>query len=116
MPALNFKAQFAAAVACGGKTQTIRAPRQRPIRAGDTLHLFTGMRTKACRRLRTVLCTAVRPVRISQARVWVDERELSLEEIKTLAVRDGFFDCVAFIDFFCATHGLPFEGQLIEWL
>ena len=53
MPALNFRAEFADAVERGEKCQTIRAYRKdgRNPKPGDTLHLYTGMRTRACRRL-----------------------------------------------------------------
>ncbi len=115
MPALNFKSQFAAAVESGAKQQTIRASRKHPIKVGDTLHLFTGMRTKACRKLRVATCTAVRSIKIDEARVWIDGRWLSLDEIKQLAAQDGFSDCIVFVDFFRATHGLPFYGALIKW-
>jgi len=51
MPALNFQSRFADLVASGKKRQTIRPVRRHPIKAGDLLHLFTGMRTKRCKRL-----------------------------------------------------------------
>jgi uncharacterized protein YqfB (UPF0267 family) len=115
MPALNFKAQFADAVAIGRKTQTIRAARKHPIKVGDTLYLYTGMRTKQCRRLRRAVCTAVHDIKIDQASCWIDGRWLALYEIKDLAAADGFMDAPTFCDFFRATHGLPFNGQLIKW-
>ena len=49
MVAFSFKAQFADLVASGKKTQTIRqTARAKP---GDRLQLYTGMRTKKCRKL-----------------------------------------------------------------
>ena len=42
MPALNFQRQFADAVRCGYKRQTIRAKRKHTIRIGDTLYLQMG--------------------------------------------------------------------------
>jgi len=55
MPALGFKVPFAAKVLEGSKTFTLRHPRRdgRDHPLGCTLHLFTGMRTKACRRFAT---------------------------------------------------------------
>lgn len=49
MVAFNFMPQFAPLVASGTKTQTIRqTARAKP---GDRLQLYTGQRTKACRKL-----------------------------------------------------------------
>jgi hypothetical protein len=79
------------------------------------LHLFTGMRTKACVRLDTTRCTEAKSIVIEEARVWVDGHWLSLEEITQLATADGFTDPVRFIEFFRETHGLPFHGQLVKW-
>jgi len=57
MPALNFHKQFAPAVEDGSKRQTIRALRKHPIRSGDHLYHYTGMVTKACRKLREDIAT-----------------------------------------------------------
>jgi len=115
MPSLNFKKQFMGAVLNGTKHQTIRATRKHPIKVGDVLYLFTGMRTKECLRLRVTCCTRVRQIRIDQARVRIGMRDLTLIEIKALAAADGFLDPSLFVDFFQCNHGLPFTGQLIEW-
>jgi len=66
MPALNFQARFADAVERGDKTQTIRAPRKRPFKVGDNLYLYTGMRTKWCRKLLDAVCIGVDPIRIER--------------------------------------------------
>ena len=54
MVAINFSAQFADAVASGQKTQTIR--RSARAAAGQVLQLYTGQRTKACRKLADAIC------------------------------------------------------------
>lgn len=66
MPALNFQAQFAALVESRKKRQTVRAKRKdgRDPKKGDTLYLFSGMRTKNCRRLGTARCESVREIMI----------------------------------------------------
>ena len=60
MAALNFQKRFAEAVETGEKRQTIRRRRAdgHDPKAGDPLYLYTGMRTKACRKLATVRCIA----------------------------------------------------------
>ncbi len=123
MPALNFSAQFADDVQSGAKCQTIRAPRKRPIRVGDVVHLFTGQRTKACRKLGMGKVTSVAEIIIGDGPgrrdVWISNEKkawwLSIGEIHKLARADGF-DCKQSMSaWFGKTHGLPFHGVLIQW-
>lgn len=51
MPMFNFKKQFADSVESGEKRQTIRARRKNRPQVGQTAYLYTGARTKACRKL-----------------------------------------------------------------
>jgi len=115
MPALNFKARFAGDVESGRKRCTIHARRKRPTRVGDTLYLYTGMRTKACRRLRTVECAAVVPIVIEHRRIYLNGRPLLIQQRRDLAREDGFVDLGAFHAFFEDAHGPVFEGDLIKW-
>jgi hypothetical protein len=117
MVALNFKAQFAEAVCKGTKRQTIRANRRRPFEVGDTLQFYTGMRTKNCQRIRQdEKCTFVGRITIDKNRqVWLGLNRLWGYDLLELAKDDGFSTPDEMIDFFEATHGLPFEGQLIRW-
>lgn len=119
MPALNFKKQFAEAVENGDKRQTIRATRVHPIKPGDRLYLYTGMRTKACRGLADALCVTADPICITEKYIAIDRRGgrqiLTRTEAEKLAIADGFETADAFIDFFRTQHGLPFYGQLITW-
>lgn len=124
MPALNFKTRFANLVVLGLKPHTIRAPRKVPLKVGDILYLYTGMRTKACRRLAVARCSAVSPIQITsrQRRVNVCEGAqlypvgtLSRDWIGTLAVRDGFDSPDEFFAFFDQPRGRSFFGSLIEW-
>ena len=114
MPALNFQEQFVADVESGKKCQTIRAPRKRPFKVGDTLYLYTGMRTKGCRKLREVRCSRMAHISIYSncyEATGIDAAE-SLDEF---AARDGFSSWVKMRDWFRQRYGLPFEGVLIEW-
>ena len=49
MVAINFSPQFAGIVASGAKKQTIR--KKNRFRIGDRLQLYTGQRTKNCKKL-----------------------------------------------------------------
>lgn len=118
MPALNFQKQFAEAVKNGSKTQTIRTPRKSPIKEGDTLYLYTGMRTKQCEKLKEVKCTGVVDFRIiaSGAGCIIGQHSLYyLDHLNRVAVADGFKDWFTMVKWFGEMHGLPFEGNLILW-
>jgi len=134
MPLLGFKARFAPMVENGVaaaarraipnegqpiKRQTIRALRKdgRDPAPGDTLHLYTGLRTKQARLLGEVRCRAVTTLRIdrSGSRVRRDGRVLDRAATLRLARADGFVDRESMIDFVQKMHGLPFEGLLIRW-
>jgi hypothetical protein len=115
MPALNFQKQFAALVESGEKRQTIRAERKdgrMPAKPGDIIALYTGMRTKSCRKLADVECIAVETIRISYGYITVNYQA---QDEYQLAVADGFEDVAAMRDWFSKTHGLPFTGHLIRW-
>lgn len=110
MPAYNFKERFASAVEQGIKRSTIRPRRRNPSRPGDPLYMYTGMRTRACRKLTTATCRQVRPIIIGSDQVWLDGEQLSVEQIRQLAQVAEFFD------FFRQHYGLPTtEMDLIEW-
>jgi hypothetical protein len=128
MPAFNFKAQFAAAVENGTKCQTIRAPRKdgrAHAKVGDTLYLYTGMRTKSCRLLRRAICARVATIKICDAymmlngQVIYSKRITESDDLRIIdnefAQDDGFENFLDMADWFRETHGLPFEGTVIYW-
>jgi hypothetical protein len=104
MPSLNFKAPFAPAVQSGKKTHTIRNPRKNPIKVGDRLYLYTGMRTKNCKKLGEAICTKLQRIRLSISNsgileVLIDGQQLTDFGIKDLAIADGF-QCVEDFQYF----------------
>ena len=116
--AYNFQARFADAVESGAKQQTIRAPRKdgRHAKVGDPLQLYTGMRTKACRKLRDAVCHDACTIHIMRDKVWTfkpQELHLNLDEFARL---DGFAHWDEMRSWFEAAHGLPFQGVMIRWL
>ncbi len=119
MPALNFQKRFAPLVESGEKRQTIRRERvdgRLPCKPGDRLVLYTGMRSKNCRRLAEVRCTAVETIRINRKAgkpiIWVRYENMDAE---AQARADGFESADSMADWFQETHGLPFRGLLIRW-
>jgi len=121
MPALNYQKRFAPMVESGEKVQTIRALRKHPIKKGDTLYHYTGMRTKACRRLLDPTpCLEVLPFTITPVGEWevncyLNDALIPSWEIEDLALADGFVSASDFVNWFKTTHGLPFYGQIIYW-
>lgn len=117
MVAYNFKPQFAGAVESGEKTQTIRRNgKRRHAKPGDTLQLYSGMRTKSCRLLKTAKCLNTWAIEIRpDGRVYLDGDLLNdIDQVQQLAQDDGFGDVPEFLWFFCPGDD-PFKGVLIKW-
>lgn len=123
MPLLNFQSRFAPLVESGEKRQTIRAHRKdgRDPKVGDRLFLYTGARTKECRKLGESGCVRAERIEIGSkgsivlgfaGRFPVTLNERSRERF---ARADGFESWTELVGWFEATHGLPFRGLLIEW-
>jgi hypothetical protein len=120
MPLLNYRKEFAPLVESGEKRQTIRALRKRPIIKGDRLFHYTGLRTKACRKLLESDCTAADAITIDETGNVRINATLLYESVKeSLAFDDGFrrpgHEWEDMLAFFEQKHGLPFTGQLIRW-
>ncbi|MFN7301427.1 MAG: ASCH domain-containing protein [Bacteroidota bacterium] len=128
MIAINFKAKFADLVASGKKTQTIRQTNR--FKVGDTLQLYTGQRTKACRKLGEAVVKTIFKISITETNVeyanldYISvcgkgrEKSLGGREylLNNFAQKDGFKDFEEMKAFFVAQYGdLPFEGYLIQW-
>jgi hypothetical protein len=129
MPAYNFKRAFADAVRAGvdpafaarhpkvcPKRQTIRKRRKRRTRAGETLYLYVGQRTKRCEKLGEATCRAVVPIVIHEGgAVDLGGRRLSEGERHALARDDGFAVFDDLYAFFADHYELPFEGVVMQW-
>lgn len=140
MPSLSFKKQFSDAVRAGlalraagrepapgeaVKLQTSRFCQRRQYKAGDQLHMFTGMRQVGCERLGVAACRSVQWIAINPRAGAVELQQpggrmpLFEDEIEALAIADGFPDAKAFFAFFAAEAehlGVAWlSGQLIKW-
>jgi hypothetical protein len=115
MPLLNFKKQFVQKILSGKKKQTIRAMRKRPFRVGDRLYLYTGCRTKQCKKLGEAVCTKVDRIEIPEeiCKTKINDIIPCGVDIIEMAHKDGFDHIQLFIDFF--KKRLPFTGQIIYW-
>jgi len=119
MPAINFSRQFEALVEVYEKRQTIRKVRKQPIVPGDMLQLYTGQRTAKCRLLLRELCLGVTPIRLfidrALPQIELAGNLLTIEESKSLALKDGFGCGADMFLWFDDKYTLPFEGVLILW-
>lgn len=126
----NFMPQWAHLVESGHKPHTIRKRRTRRTLPGDTLRLYAGQRTKACRLLREATCEAVTDIEMDNERypwpsiklyadtLYYEAGWLNTEPLIRMAQWDGFQTVADFCEFFY-THYSPevacCDLELIEW-
>lgn len=119
MVAYSFHKRFADLVAAGHKRQTIRAHRKRHARPGEPVQLYTGMRTRHCRKLISPdpICLSVASVDLDiegarfkiAGQPWYDMTE-------AFALADGFQNIDAMLAFWRQNHGAEmFHGVMIQW-
>jgi hypothetical protein len=121
--AYNFQKQFADDVEYGIKLQTIRQKAR--CQTGSALQLYTGMRTKNCRKLADAVCLSVTPVIINSCSIILNGAQLPIgnalrDELgdcdNDFARKDGFDGFVEMAKWFENRYGLlPFEGVVIKW-
>lgn len=117
---LNFKREFSLRVERGEKRQTIRRHRKdgKRIQPGDVLKLYTGLRTKDARLLRTAAVERCRSIRMDfeDDSVVIDGAKLNWFEKVEFAQADGFTGWTGMRQFFKDQYGLSvFEGFCVEW-
>ena len=118
MPLLNFKKQFIPFIRAKTKCHTIRAERKHPVKVGDKLYLYCGLRQKGAYRIlpEPVICSRVESIEIdarTSRMVTVGGVPLEYDERETLAVADGFRDWNEMLAFW--EGRLPFKGSIIHW-
>lgn len=114
MVAINFSAQFADRVQRGEKRQTIR--RGRKCEAGAALQLYTGQRTKACRKLGDAVCKDVTYVGLTARGVTLGDKSKFPSDIDEFARADGFADYAEMWKWFSERYETnSFTGYVIRW-
>ena len=105
----------------GKKRQTIRkaSSKWRNVKAGDKLTLYTGLRTKECRKLGEAEVESVEDIEIGIGFFWSyvywGGIEATEDEVREIAKADGF-DCIRdFLEFFDNHYGPNFTGKIIKW-
>lgn len=121
MVAYSFQRQFAPPILSGRKLHTIRGNRARHARVGEAVQLYTGMRTRACRKIGDGVCWAVPPILLVVAgdyEVALCRRRITcVAGLDRFAQRDGFRDWDEMIAFWHRQHPevRRFEGVMICW-
>lgn len=116
MVAFNFSPEFVAAVESGDKRQTIR--RTRKGKVGDRVQLFTGQRTKACRKLvdpdpvlDLIGYVAIRPEYLT-----LHDTRQHPGDADLFANRDGFNDYADMVAWFQSKYRTrEFVGFIHRW-
>lgn len=72
MPAYSFQQHFVPYVLNGSKPHTIRKRRLKGFaKKGDTLYLYSGLRTKWCKKLREEICTKAVTIIITVTDIYI---------------------------------------------
>ena len=116
---LGFNPRFVDPILAGSKIHTIRADAHDRWREGLTIQFATGVRTKKYRKFKEGLCIRTQTIiiehhdhTIGDTEIVVDNKILSLKEIKELSANDGFENLVDFVKWFDKDC---FKGKLIHW-
>lgn len=106
----------------GEKRQTIRKAGKKweNVKVGDKLTLYTGLRTKDCRKLGESEVESIEDVEIESplrvfSRIKINDKYLFMHEMERLALSDGFSTIDAFLEFFHDHYGEEFKGKIIKW-
>lgn len=111
MPLLGFNGQFSNKIISGIKRTTIRTHRVIPIKPGDILYMYSGLRTKNCKKIGQFKCISVKTISIFSKDIFVNSFKKNNYERDEIVRKDGFDSFEDMKMFF----KLPFHGILIEW-
>lgn len=117
MTAFSFKPEFVGKILSGDKLSTIRSTKR--CKVGDTMQIYTGLRTKKCKKIMEVKCCGVAPIIIREPDFWALSGPI--EGIihtagPALHIQEGFKNILEMQEFFRKTYGLPYSGWLHAWL
>lgn len=116
MTAFSFKPVFVPKILSGEKLSTIRSTRR--CNVGDTMQLYTGLRTKKCKKLIDVVCIGIAPITINKLEIWrISKTEGNVRPSPLFFhEQEGFKNTQDFIEFFREEYDLPYKGWIHAWL
>jgi hypothetical protein len=120
MVAYSCKRCFVDPIRSGRKPHTIRAERKRHARIGETVQLYTGMRTKSCMLIGTATCSDVQPITLDfeWRKVAIGPRTIDRpHQLEAFAQADGFDNWEGLVAFWRKEHGAiaRWSGVIIYW-
>lgn len=118
---IGFRKEFVSKIKSGSKLHTIRKDELLRWKKGMTMHMATGVRTANYKCFKKTICTSIQSIRIvhfdgqghckSWASVWIDGKPMSDNQVRKLAVNDGFESPSEFFKWF----NTNFTGRIIHW-
>lgn len=115
---LSFNPKFKQPILDGKKIHTIRQDKTDRWKVGNSIQMSTDVRTPQQNCFANASCLSTQTILIertdddlAKTKVFVDGRELTLQETQVLAFNDGFENLAAFWLWF--SEG--FEGKIIHW-
>lgn len=123
---IGFNKQFPDKIIAGTKLHTIREDSKNRWRAGMTMHMATGVRTKNYKCFKLDTCTGTQKIRIlhrdTTVVIIIDNLPfaqydtfylsgINVPELVFLAKKDGFESLEAFLEWF----NKDYAGKIIHW-
>jgi hypothetical protein len=122
MVAYNFQKRFAPPIKSGDKSHTIRKNgKRRHAREGESVQLYTGMRTRSCKKIvaKDPVCVFCKSIAIYVGASSIDYiyvGGLEVIDMEAFAIADGFKSLADMHAFWLDFHGQGvFEGSMIGW-
>ena len=94
---------------------TIRRPRKIPINIGDRLYLYTGLRTKQCKKLGEGICIETRPIQLTDIGIIIDGDLIPRAQADLIAQLDGLDNYIDLKWWFKIKTGEIRDMVLIRW-
>lgn len=115
MALLGYQGWKAAKVESRECSQTIRARRKTPVKVGETLYHYSGLRSRAARKVLTSVCTETFEIRLAVdhggARAnWEADIPVDFHAVARL---DGFADITAMTTWFLTNHPVKSGETLV---
>lgn len=106
MALLGFKKEFRNMILSGEKRQSIRRVGKRSFRVGERLAMYSGLRTKYCKRIGESKITAIKVLEFEKnGTLLLDGRILDRQSREDFAKADGFISFDNMIGWFEKEYG-----------